>query len=125
MLMNYVFVTPVKDNCGKTLVLEYIYKISLPFGRTEKFLWDNGTSFINEHWKNLARALSFKHIQYSPRNPRANGRIENVHNFLKRTMKKIRHGVTCCYYSSIPVTNEPHLASRESKSCLISGGDSS
>ena len=33
--------------------------------------------------------------------------------------------VTCCYYSSIPVTNEPHLASRESKSCLISGGDSS
>ena len=35
------------------------------------------------------------------------------------------HSVTCCYYSSIPVTNEPHLASRESKSCLISGGDSS
>ena len=33
--------------------------------------------------------------------------------------------VTCCYYSSIPVTNEPHLASRESKSCLISGGNSS
>ena len=33
--------------------------------------------------------------------------------------------VTCCHYSSIPVTNEPHLASRESKSCLISGGDSS
>ena len=33
--------------------------------------------------------------------------------------------VTCCYYSPIPVTNEPHLASRESKSCLISGGNSS
>ena len=33
--------------------------------------------------------------------------------------------VTCCYYSSIPVANELHLASRESKSCLISGGDSS
>ena len=25
--------------------------------------------------------------------------------------------VTCFYYSSIPVTNELHLASRESKSC--------
>ena len=33
--------------------------------------------------------------------------------------------VTCCYYSSIPVANELYLASRESKSCLISGGDSS
>ena len=91
MLTNYVFVLLVKDICRKTLVHEYIYKVYLPFGRTEKFLSDNGTSFINEHWKNLAKALAFTHIQSSPRNPRANGRIENVHNFLKRTMKKIRH----------------------------------
>ena len=38
MLTNYVFVIPVKDICGKTLVHEYIYKVYLPFGRTEKFL---------------------------------------------------------------------------------------
>ena len=59
MLTNYVFVIPVKDICGKTLVHEYIYKVYLPFGRMEKFLSDNGTSFINEHWKNLAKALAF------------------------------------------------------------------
>ena len=58
----------------------------------EKFLSDNGTSFIHEDWKNLAKALSFCHIQSSPRNPRANGHIKNGHDFLKRTMKKIRHG---------------------------------
>ena len=58
----------------------------------DKFLSDNGTNFINENWKNLAKALSFCHIQSSSRNPRANGCIENVHNFPKRTMKKIRHG---------------------------------
>ena len=92
MLTNYVFVIPVKDICGKTLVHEYIYKVYLPFGRTKKFLLDNGTSFINKHWRNLAKALSFTHIQSSARNPRGNGCIENVHNFLKRTMKKIRHG---------------------------------
>ena len=57
----------------------------------EKFLSDNGMSFINEHWKNLAKDLAFTHIQSSPRNPRANGHIENMHKFLKRTMKKIRH----------------------------------
>ena len=81
MLTNYVFVIPVKDICGKTLVHEYIY---LPFRKMEKFLSDNGTSFINEDWKNLAKALLFCHIQFRPRNPRANGHIENVHNFLKK-----------------------------------------
>ena len=81
MLTNYVFIIPVKDICGKTLVHEYIYKVYLPFGRMGKFLSDNSTSFINKHWKNLAKALAFTHIQSSPRNTRANGRIKNVHNF--------------------------------------------
>ena len=91
MLTNYMFMIPVKDICRKTLVHEYIYKVYLPFGRTEKFLSDNSMSFINEHWKNLAKALAFTHIQSSLRNPRANRHSENVHNFLKRTTKKIRH----------------------------------
>ena len=79
MLTNYVSVIPVKDICGKTLVHEYIYKVYLPFGRMEKFLSDNGMS-----WRNLAKALAFTHIQSSPRNPRANGHIENVQNFLRK-----------------------------------------
>ena len=119
MLTNYVFIIPVKDICGKTLVHEYIYKVYLPFGRMEKFLSDNGTSFINKHWRNLAKALSFTHIQSSPRNPRANGCIENVHNFLKRKMKKIRHGnktikgheaiqIATHYYNTFPSTSNRH-----------------
>ena len=91
MLTSYVFVIPVKDICRKTLVHKYIYKVYLPFSRMEKFLSDNGTSFINEHWRNLAKALTFTHIQSSLRNPQANSHIKNVYNFLKRTMKKIRH----------------------------------
>ena len=62
MLTNYVFVIPVKDICGKTLVHKYIYKVYLPFSRMEKFLSDNGTSFINEFWRNLAKVLSFTHF---------------------------------------------------------------
>ena len=92
MLTNYVFAIPVKDISGKTLLHEYIYKVYLPFGHTEKFLLDNSTSFINEHWWNLAKALAFKHIQSSPRNPKANGKIENIHNILTRTTRKIMHG---------------------------------
>ena len=104
MLTNYVFVIPVKDICGKTLVHEYIYKVYLPFGRTEKFLSNNGTSFINEHWKNLVKALAFTHIQSNLRNPRANVCINNVQNFLKRTMKKIRHSnKTIKWYEAIQI----------------------
>ena len=119
MLTNYVFVIPVKDICRKKLVHKYIYTVYLPLGRTEKFLSDNGTSFINEHRKNLAKALAFTHIQSSPRNPQANGHIENVHNFLKRTMKKIRHGdktikwheaiqIAAHYYNTFPSASNAH-----------------
>ena len=117
MLTNYVFIITVKHICGKTLVHEYIYKVYLPFGRIEKFLADNGTSFINKHWRNLANALALTHIQ--SRNPQANGRIENVHNFLKRTMKKIRHGdkmikwheaiqIAAHYYNTFPSASNGH-----------------
>ena len=57
MLTNYVFVIPVKDICGETLVHEYIYKIFLPFGRMEKFLSDNSTSFINKAWRSLRQGI--------------------------------------------------------------------
>ena len=75
LLTNYLLAIPVKDISRKTLIHEYIYKVYLPFGCTEKFLSDHGTSFINEHWKNLAKTLAFKHIQSSPRNSKANGKI--------------------------------------------------
>ena len=84
MLTNYVFTIPVKDICRKTLVHKYICKVFLPFGQTEKFLSDTSTSLINKDWRNLAKALSFKHIQSSTRNPRANGHKWTVAKFLER-----------------------------------------
>ena len=84
----------------------------------EKFLSDNGTSFINEDWKNLAKALSFHHIQSSPKNPRVDGRIKNVHNFLKRTMKRLdmatnpssgmKQSRLQCTYNTFPSTSNGH-----------------
>ena len=75
----------------------------------EKFLSDNGISFINKHWRNLAKALSFTHIQSSPKNPRANSHIKNMHNFLKRTMKKIRHSnKTIKWHKAIQIAADYH-----------------
>ena len=88
MLINCVFVILVKDICGKTLVHEYIYKVYLPFGRMEKFLSDNGTSFINKHWKNLAKALAFTHIQSCPRNPREKQSHRKYAQFPERNNEK-------------------------------------
>ena len=91
MLTNYMLTIPVKDISRKTVVQEYIYKVYLPFRHMDKFLSKNITRFINEDQQNLVNALSFKYIQCSPQNPRANGKIENVQNFLKCT-RKIMHG---------------------------------
>ena len=84
MLMSYVFAIPVEDFSAKTLVQEYIYKVHLPFGWSEKLLSDNDTSFINKDRYNLAKALD---KQSSPWNPKANSKFKNIHNFLKRATR--------------------------------------
>ena len=70
MMTNYVFAILVKDISGKTLVHEYIYKLYLPFGHTEKFLSDNGSKL--HQWqleKSSQGTHAFKHIQSSPQEP--------------------------------------------------------
>ena len=121
MLTNYVFVIPVKDICGKTLVHEYIYKVYFTYHSEElrNSCQTMALASLMNTGKNLAKALAFTHIQSSPRNPRVNGCIENVHNFLKRTMKKIRHGdktikwheaiqIAAHYYNTFPSTSNGH-----------------
>ena len=46
----------------------------------------------NKDRRNLAKALSFKHIPSSPIKPKSKQKIENIHNVLKWTIRKILHG---------------------------------
>ena len=72
--------------------MAYVKEI-LPKTSCSKFiLQDNGTKFKNEQIMSVFNTLGIKHIYSNPYYPHGNGRIENVHNFLKHTIMKFTYG---------------------------------
>ena len=51
-------------------------------------LLDNGSELKNNQMNTILKHLGIKHIYSNPYRPQGNSRIENVHNFLKRTLTK-------------------------------------
>ena len=71
--------------------MAYIQEI-LPKTSCSKFtLQDNGTKFKNEQLMSVFNTLGLKGIYGNPYYPQGNGRIENVHNFIKHTIVKFTY----------------------------------
>ena len=51
-------------------------------------LLDNGSELNNNQMNTVLKQLGIKHIYSNPFRPQGNSQIENVHNFLKRTLTK-------------------------------------
>ena len=51
-------------------------------------LLDNGSELKNSQMNTILKQLGIKHIYSNPYRPQGNSRMENVHNFLKRTLTK-------------------------------------
>ena len=65
----------------------------LPKTSCSKFiLQDNGTEFKNDQLMSMFDTFGINHIYSNPYHPQGNGRIENVHNFLKCTIAKLTYG---------------------------------
>ena len=72
--------------------MAYIKEI-LPKTLCSKFiLQDNGSEFKNYQLMSVFDTLDIKCIYSSLYYPQGNGRIENVHNFLKCTIAKFTYG---------------------------------
>ena len=92
LLTSYLITVPLKRKTADEVSMAYIKEI-LPKPSWSKFiLEDNRTEFINEQLMSAFDTLGIKRIYSNPYYPRGNNRIENVHNFLKRTMAKFMHG---------------------------------
>ena len=66
-------------------------------------LQDNGTEFKNDHLISTFESLGIKQIYSNPFYPKGNGRVENVHNFLKRTISKFMHNRTLELGDALPL----------------------
>ena len=79
--------TKMADEVSKAYIKENLPKTSCP-----KFiLQENGTEFKNEQLISVFDSLGIKCIYSNPYYPKGNGRIENVHNFLKCTITKFTY----------------------------------
>ena len=89
MLTGYVFCIPLKTKTGEEIVEKYFAHVPFIFGVSRNILSDNGTEFKNSLFEEVAKQLRVKHKIYSPvYRPKANGRIEGFHKFLKECISK-------------------------------------
>ena len=92
LLTSYLITISLKMKTIDKVSMVYIKEI-LPKTSCNKFiLQDNGTEFENEQFMTVFDNLGIKKIYSNPYYPRGNGRIKNMHNFLKQTITIFMHG---------------------------------
>ena len=92
LLTSYLIMVLLKSKMADEVSMVYI-KAILPKTSCSKFiLKDNGTEFKSEQLMSVFNMLGIKHSYSNPYYPQGNGRIENVHNFLKHIIAKFTYG---------------------------------
>ena len=100
LLTSYLITVPLTLKMADSVSMVYITEI-LPKTSCSKFiLQDNGTKFKS---KQIMSILCTKWIYSNPYYPRGNSRMENIHNFLKRTMTKFIHGSQLKWDDALPL----------------------
>ena len=76
------------DKTAESVVEAYLSGILSRDRASMVCLLDNGLELTNSQMNTVLKQLDIKHIYSNPYRPQGNSRIENVHNFLKRTLTK-------------------------------------
>ena len=88
LLTSYEIAVPIPDKTTETMVEAYLSGILSRTGASMVCLSDNGSELKNNQMNTILKQLGIKHIFSNPYRPQGNSHIENVHNFLKRTLTK-------------------------------------
>ena len=76
------------EKTAESVVKVYMSGILSRAGASMVCLLDNGSELKNNHMNTVLKHLGIKHIYSNPYRPQGNSCIENIHNFLKRTLTK-------------------------------------
>ena len=88
LLTSYVIAVLILDKTAKSLVEAYLSGILSRAGASMVCLSDNGSELKNTQMNTVLKRLGIKCISSIPYRPQGNPYIENMHNFLKRTLTK-------------------------------------
>ena len=88
LLASYVIAVPMPDKTAENVVEAYLSGILSRTGASMVCLSDNGSEVKNNQMNTTLKQLGIKCIFSNPYRPQGNSHIENVHNFLKRTLTK-------------------------------------
>ena len=88
LLTSYVIAVPMPDKTAESVVEASLSGILSRTGASMVYLSDNGSELKNNQMNTVLKQLGIKHIFSNPYRPQDNSCIENVHNFLKRTLTK-------------------------------------
>ena len=86
LLTSYVIAVPMPDKTAKSVVEAYLLGILSRTGASMVCLSDNGSELKNNQMNMVLKPLGIKCIFSNPYRPQGNSHIENIYNFLKRTL---------------------------------------
>ena len=128
LLTSYIIAVPMPDKTAESVVEVYLSGILFRAGASMICLSDNGSELKNSQINTVLKHLGIKHIYFNPYRPQGNSQIENVHNFLKRTLTKFLSSLdakwdkvlpfACYCFNSTPTSDD-----LESPFFLIHGRD--
>ena len=88
LLTSYIIAVPIPNKTAESVVEAYLSGILSRTGASMVCLSDNRSELNNSQMNNVLKQLGIKHIFSNPYRLQGNFHIENVHNFLKRTLTK-------------------------------------
>ena len=88
LLTSYVIAMPMVDKTAESVLEAYLSGILSRARASMVCLSDNGSELKNNEMNTVLKQLGIKCIYSNPYRPQGNSHIENIHNFLKRTLTK-------------------------------------
>ena len=111
LLTLYLITVLLKSKMADEVSMAYIKETLTKTSCSKLILQDNGSEFKNEQLMSVFDTLGIKCIYSNPYYPQGNGRIENVHNFLKHTIMKFTYGSQLKWDDVLPLaTNYYNIA---------------
>ena len=83
---SWLWIIPIPSKKPEVVAAALYKKVLMPGCIPVELLSDQGGEFINEVMKHLLQMLGVKHKKNAPWHPQTNGKLENSHRFVKKSL---------------------------------------